>query len=295
MTAQLVGRFDVGTPAWHAARANGLGGSEIAAVLGLSPWESRFSLWHRKAGVVGPVEESPEMEWGKRLEPVILAKFCDLHPELGVQPAGTWRHSDRPWQIANPDLLTDEEVVESKTARIDIGWGEPGTDEIPIYYRAQAMWYLDVLERDRCLVPVLLGGSDYREYEVVYDLAEARQLRAAAEEFLHTIEVGERPDIDAHGATYQVIRDLHPDIDGTDIDLPADLAARFCAARAALAQATDAEQLAKSEIADLMGTARRAVFDGHTVATRQARGDGTPYLVAGRGLDAITFERTAAA
>ncbi|MDQ3578214.1 MAG: YqaJ viral recombinase family protein, partial [Actinomycetota bacterium] len=61
----FVGDFAPGSPEWHAARAQGLGGSEIAAVLGLSPWESRFSLWHRKTGTASPVVENDIMYWGK--------------------------------------------------------------------------------------------------------------------------------------------------------------------------------------------------------------------------------------
>src|SRR5205823_13949319 len=71
----FVGDFEPGSPEWHAARARGLGGSEIAAVLGLSPWESKFSLWHRKMGLASPVVETDEMYWGKLHEPTILAEW----------------------------------------------------------------------------------------------------------------------------------------------------------------------------------------------------------------------------
>jgi len=158
------------------------------------------------------------------------------------------------------------------------------------------LWYGDVLGADRLDLAVLVGGCDYREYTVWYDEAEALELRAAAEQFLQSIAEHQRPDIDAHGATYQAIRELHPEIDGTDVELPNELARRFIAARQLLARATEHEQQARSEIADVMGTAKRARWDDHTVATRQARGDGTPYVVAGRKLPDVTAssERTAA-
>lgn len=293
MTAVLIGHFEPGSPDWHAARADGLGGSEIAPVLGLSPWESRFSLWHRKAGRVGPVEESGEMEWGKRLEAPILAKYRDEHPDLDYRTInGTFHHPERPWQIANPDLLTTDRIVEAKLSVFGDGFGEPGTDEIPVYYRCQVLWYLDVLGYERADVAVLVGGCDYREYTVRYDAAEAQLLRDAAVDFLATIVAGERPDIDAHGATYQVIREMHPEIDEADVDLENELAERYIAARCALADATETEQLARSLVADAMGHAKRALWDGQTIATRQARGDGTPYVVAARNL--TTRARSAA-
>lgn len=298
MTSSLIGVFEPGSPEWHAARATGLGGSEIAPILGLSPFESRFSLWHRKAGFAKPVQETPEMEWGKRLEPVILQKYRDSHPDYDFRTRnGTFANDDRPWQVANPDSLAIDEdatqrVVEAKFSMFGDGYGEPGTDEIPVYYRCQVLWYLDCLGLEVADLVVLIGGCDYREYTIRYDAAEAQLLRDAAEEFLATVARLERPDIDAHSATYQVIREMHPLIDEGDIELPNELAATYIDARVALAEATDTEQHARSRIADAMGNAKRALWDGRTIATRQARGDGTPYVVAARNLHNI--ERSAA-
>jgi hypothetical protein len=39
--------------AWHAARKRGLGGSDIAAVLGVSPWQKPMDVWLSKTGMVG--------------------------------------------------------------------------------------------------------------------------------------------------------------------------------------------------------------------------------------------------
>lgn len=295
VTAQLVGQFVPGSPEWHAARALGLGGSEIGAVLGLSPWESRFSLWHRKAGMIAAVETTPEMEWGTRLEPVILAKYCDEHPELDYSVRnGTFCHADRSWQVANPDLLAVDRVVDAKFSMFGDGWGEPRTDEIPVHIRAQALWYCDVLGLDRADLAVLVGGCDYREYVVTYDAAEAEQLRDAAVEFLATIARNERPDIDEHSATYQAIKEMHPDIDPVDVDLDDVIARRFILAKAAEKQAKATAQHACSLVADAMGNAQKAKWDGHTIATRQARGDGTPFVVAGRNLPDLSSEEVAA-
>lgn len=288
MSIHLIGHFEPGSPDWHAARAHGIGGSEVAPILGLSPFESQFSLWHRKAGLIAPVDERPEMEWGKRLEPAILAKYREAHPELDFRTRnGTFTRTDRPYQIANPDLLAVDRVVEAKFSMFGDEFGEPGTDEIPVYYRCQVIWYLDVLDLDQADVAVLVGGCDYREYTVRYDPAEADLLRQAAVEFLDRVNRLERPDIDAHGATYEAIREMHPEITDADVELDPTIAARYVTARAALADATDAEQHARSLVADAMGNAKKATWDGRTIATRQARGDGRPYLVAARNVHHI--------
>lgn len=282
--AELVGHFEPGSPEWHAARADGLGGSEIAAVLGLSPFESRFSLWHRKTGLAGAVEETEQMRAGRYFENGIAQWFADEHPKLRVRRTGTWRNRERPWQIANPDRISTgpdgREVVEIKNVYDADGWGEPGTDEVPVYYRAQVLWYLDVLGLSRARFAIAVAGCAFREYVVNYSAAEAAILRREGAEFLRTVRESERPSIDEHGETYQVIREMHPDIDPAQVEIPAAIAAQFRTAHATYSAAKAEKQAATSAVADAMGTARRAFCDGEQIAMRQARGGGTPFVVA---------------
>lgn len=287
-TAELIGTWEPGTPDWHAARMDAVGGSEVAPILHLSPFESHFSLWHRKAGSVGPVDENPQMRWGKKLEDVICDEFAAQHPELSVVRAGTYRHVERHWQIANPDRLgigADGEVVvvEAKTSRDDIGWGEEGTDEIPVYYRAQVLHYLDTLGLTVAHVPVLIAGSDYREYLVTYDEEDARIGREAAEAFIASVRASERPPIDSHDRTYQVVRELHPEIEDIKAEIPMDLANNFRDACTALDAAKSEKQLQTALVADAMGNARRAVdpMDAQ-VAIRISKQGGTPFVQAAK-------------
>lgn len=283
-----------GSPEWAEQRRRGLGGSEIAAILGIGQWESRFSLWHRKRGILEPQPDSDGMEWGRRLEPVILAKYVESHPDRPTRQGGTFAHADRPWQLASPDLLVDGGIVEAKTQHDnrDRMWGEPGSDEIPVYYRAQVMWYMDVLDAPWCDVAVLIAGSDYREYRVAYDAAEAEFMRGEAQAFLASIDADERPGIDEHQATYQAVRELHPEIEPASVELPAELARDYCMARHHLKRAEDFHAGQRSLVADFIGNAQYATFLGQTIARRQSKGGGTPFLVAGDDLP--TFETDAA-
>lgn len=293
MTAEQVGHFEPGSPEWHEARRTGLGGSEIAAVLGISPFESRFSLWHRKRGEVGPVEMNEAMEWGHRLEAAVADKFADEHPDWKITPAGTWRHRRRPWQIANPDRFIGQQttLLEVKTVPSfsSWAWGPAGSQEIPVHYRVQVQWYLDVFGFDHGWVAVLIGGCEYREYRIDADPAEQRMLRSEAQAFLDSLDSDDRPDIDGHTATYDTVRELHPDIDpGIDADITAELAEKYVTARQWLADAEANDREAKALLMDAMGSARRAIWDGHTIATRQARNGGDPFIVAGRNLPDFT-------
>jgi putative phage-type endonuclease len=282
----VVGHFEPGSEEWHAARRNGIGGSEIAAVLGVSPHESHFSLWHRKQGLIAPVQESEEMYWGKVHEPGICRRFAELHPEHPLNVAPTYAAAARRWQIANPDRIWGPDLLEAKTARTADGWGEQGTDEIPVHYRAQCMQYLDVLQRRRCWVAVLIAGSEFREYVVEYDPAEAALLRDAGADFMASLASGTRPDIDGHTSTYQAIKELPDGLDDIDVEISTGLRDDYFAALdTAKAADTERRRLA-GLVLDEIGAGRRAVVGRQLVATRTVRDGRTHSLQPARNRSA---------
>lgn len=292
MSAELIGHFEVESPEWHAARADGLGGSEIAAVLGLSKWASRYSLWHEKKGLMPERVQNAQMTVGKYVEPSILAWWRDQHPEFGVtEETGTYRSTERPWQIANPDHIAESlaapaVIVECKFAIYDYEWGDEGTDQIPPYYLAQCRWYLDVFDLDTCYVAVLFGGSGrFAEYVVKQDQADVHLMRAEGEAFIDSLAANERPDIDAHGATYEVLRETAPGVGSGDLECSQEVMAQYLDAKHDLDAAKTAMQFATNRVLGLLNDcdARRAVHDGKPFAHKEVRNGGTPYLKTSRG------------
>ncbi len=266
--------------------------SKIAAVVGLSPYESRFSLWHHMAGLTAPVDESDEMRRGHYLEPAIAAWFADQYPTWRVDRTGTWIASDAGWQSANPDRLVTREdgtatLLQCKTDADVDAWGPAGTEEIPPGYRAQVMWEMLVTGARECHVAVLLSYLSFREYLITYDPAEAEQLVTAAAEFMASLPNGSaprRPSLDDHAATYQAVRELHPDIDGSDAPIAAELAIEYLASKADEKAAKARAQGATTAVLDAMGTAKTALTqDGEKVAIRvPGRGDNPPSLRAAK-------------
>jgi putative phage-type endonuclease len=291
-TGVLLGNFTPGTPEWEQARGGlCITATEIAAVMGLSPWQSRFSLWHKKAGLpTPPFEVSPQIEWGNRLEPAVVGKYEDEHPEHLLMPTGTWRHADRPWQRATPDrLIAHREdgasdgqpigIFEAKTSPYGDDWGPHGTDEVPIYYRCQVIWQQDTLGlHARTPVGVLIGGCDYRELYVDYDEGDAKLMRDAAVEFLRTVEAGERPPIDGSDATYQTIRVQPNGLEDRDVEIPAEDAARYETAQRQMAGAKTELTAAKGVLLDHIGDGKRAVVGERRIAYRTVRGGKTYSL-----------------
>ncbi len=273
--------------------------SKVAAVVGLSPWESRFSLWHRMAGLIPPEPDSTAKRRGLYLEPAIIAWWADQHPGMRVVNGGTWVHREDSRFAASPDRMvftgTDEPLscLEVKTSSGNDDWGAEGTSEIPPYYRAQVMWQMECTGARVCHVALLDAHLTFREYVVQYDPAEVTFLRAEAAAFMDSLPWGpkpQRPDLDAHGATYIAVRQLHPEIEDRDVELTADLARDYCSAQHQQRVARAEANRCTSLVADAMGTARRARYLGRTIATRQAKSPGAPYLVASRTLPVFTQE-----
>ncbi|WP_394621255.1 YqaJ viral recombinase family protein [Lentzea sp. JNUCC 0626] len=278
--ADLVGRHADGSEQWHALRATGIGGSDIAAILGISPWESAFSLWHRKAGTVEGKPVSPEMSWGHRHEDTIARWYRDTHPGVRVARTGTWRNRQRPWQLANPDrLMARRRVLEIKTDRSAEAWGKPGTDEVPVHYRAQCMWYLDTLGFTTAHLAVLIGLSDAREYVVHWNEPEAVLMRDAAESFWDSLQKGDRPPLDGHDATYRTVRDLNPDLEDVEVEVPYEVAVAYLGGCAAETTAAEQKRAAAAQLMDVMGSARRATCEGRRIAVRvPGPHGGRPFL-----------------
>lgn len=289
MTAVLISQADAGSPEWHEARANGIGGSEIAAVVGLSPWESAYSLWLKKKGLIPSEQTGAHLAWGNRLEPVIREHFTSLHPELcDYVDGGTFAHPNLPWQIANPDGLLHGEgcagptpptaLLEVKTSRFGDGFGPSGSDEIPIQYRCQVQWYLDVLDLPTAYVAVLIGGNEYREYRIEADREDQAALREAGAAFWASLATDHEPPVDCSFATYEAIRARHPEIDGEDVEINPALYGSYVLTKADAESAADAHRQVKSELLKAIGTARRALVGGTPVLRRQPGRGGSVSL-----------------
>lgn len=285
-TGVILPKVEPGSPEW----LKRMSASKIAAVLGLSPFESKFSLYHRMTGLISD-DGNDATRRGHYLEPAIAAWFADQRPDLAITETGTWVHGERDWQTATPDRLATHtnghvECVECKSAADDAGWGPDGSDEIPVYYRAQVIWQLDTLGLRTCHVAVILPFLEFRSYVVQYDAGEAQLMRDAALEFLDDVNHRRRPDIDTHSATYQVVRELHPGIEPEEVDVPDTIAVPYLDALAACKDAEDEKRRTGALLLDHMGPAKDAYYDGKRIASRQVKSaaGAVPYLVAAKNV-----------
>jgi putative phage-type endonuclease len=298
MTARLV--LPAGAPRdeWLEARRQGVTASEIAALLGISPFQSPFNLYWVKTGQIPEDFDNERLSLGRHMEPWIAERFAKAHPKIDLARGGLFQSVDRPWQMATPDYLLDmpdedgkyvDSVLEVKTSGTYEGWGDDGTDEIPAYIAAQVQWQMDVIGCQTGYVSCFfLATQQIRTYRLAYDTADVELMRTRALEFWGRIQDGNPPDIDGHTATTLALKRLYPDVDDAEeAQVPADLATRYRTACDAVKRADERKTGVENEIRAAMGNAKRAVTqDGQKVATRSVY-DRKPYSVGPARIDAL--------
>jgi putative phage-type endonuclease len=285
MTAELLTDAEPHSPAWYAARRGGIGSSEIAAVLGISPWTSPFDLYWRKFDD-RPGEETGEetdrQRWGHYMEPAIAGWFEQAHPEFWItRSPGVFMHRERAYQRASPDGLIydrgsfpDIEEPDDPIATLECksdnnrgGWGEPGTDEIPEHYLAQKRWQLDTLGLSVGYVVVTFGGPPL-EYVVEHDETWAVMAREAAAAFAARLERGEAPPIDWHSATTRRLKKMHHTVEDVEVEIPGGLVEQRREIHRLIKDAERERDLIDNTIRRMLGDARAGTVDGLTVVTR---------------------------
>jgi hypothetical protein len=266
--------------------------SKMAAVLGISKWESPRSLADLMVGNRIAPEQTDEQGRGHLLEPAVIKWLYQQHPEWTRHELGghTIYRDGLDWAACNPDDVAATPAgpmpIEAKTdAGDDVGWGKPGTGQIPIYYAAQGMWTLHLMQLPRITFPLLGKRLEFAEYVLDYDPRIGDAMQRKAEEFLDILEAGRLPELDGSVATYESLRSVTADIDGTDHQLDPALALEYLDAADDLDVAEERHGLARSRVFEAMGTAKYAVVGDkktktrQTIASRSRKGTGRPFLL----------------
>lgn len=169
-----------------------VGGSDVASILGVSPWKTPFSLYQEKISTQDLIEQDNKiLQRGKRMEPYVLQILCD---ETGLIVSKTnERYVDEKHSFMCCEIDAEAETgenIEIKTVSPYAAkeWGEQDTDSIPIYYAAQAMYGLMITEKDTCVFGALIGADDFRVYRVNRCEDTIKAIRARVLEFWDAVQ-----------------------------------------------------------------------------------------------------------
>ena len=165
-------------------RTKYIGGSDIGAILGLSKFRTPLEVWMEKTGKETKQSDSLPLRFGSFAEEFVASEYARATGFALLHDESIYIHPTYPFMSAHIDRFvlgdaignemgnTASRLLECKTAnpfsRGD--WGEQGTDQVPMSYLCQCIWYMAITGIEQCDLAVLFGNSDFRIYEIVRDL-----------------------------------------------------------------------------------------------------------------------------
>lgn len=183
---------------WLEQRRKFITGTDAAALLGISKWSSKLSVWLDKKGISAPTIENEAMFWGKKLERSILERYAEVqqcklefmdgydlktsecYPQLACSLDG-WNH-------------TLQCPVDAKNIRQSSNdWGEAGSDEIPNYYKTQLAVQMAITGAQMAHLAVLFSGQEFKIYIIHRDEELINKIVSEAEKFWNDFESDEMP------------------------------------------------------------------------------------------------------
>ena len=209
-----VDRFDSHED-WLSGRLNTIGSSDIAAIMGESPWMSNIDLWKLKTGREerNEIQDNELVIYGQKAEELLRDLFALDFPEYKVSyfPENMWKNSEMPYAHSSLDGWMKDEydrlgVLEIKTATIQSGRQRKQWEDgrIPMHYFLQVLWEMAVTDAE---FAVLLAQLKYerdgdllkvtRHYfverkEVLADIAAVKD---AGKEFWRYVEMDTQPGL----------------------------------------------------------------------------------------------------
>ena len=259
-------------------RERTLGASEVAAALGLNPYQTPWETWAKKRGLVPPTAETPAMRLGNLMEPVVLALYADQAEGDRVDSSRDaalclwWRGREfsevveetfvcEGWQSATPDGVRRNGadlvcLVECKTTdlRGSTAWADGAA---PLHYVVQAQWQMHVLGVERVDLACLVAGRTLVVRPIMRDDESIAEIvRRATAFWQHVTDGTEPPKPYGSDAFAEHLARKYPS--ATEGMLPTteyvtDWVARYAAARDAAKRAETAKAEAAAVLCEVIG------------------------------------------
>lgn len=283
--------------AWLEWRGHGVGASDVAGIVGLSPWQSPWSIWAEKVGLSAGQDETRAMRFGKIMEPVLRDMFKQ---ETGLYVRGeqTWcQHPDDPWMRCTVDGFVydgqdpDEDNrflihVNAATADFALGVYEAKTtseapwDEVPVHYQCQASWAMAITGLPTCWFGVLhmaFGRPDFRVYQFDREGDDIARLVERCRTFwFDNVVAGIAPPADGHKATADALAGAWE----VDDELFTLAGAHEQAVVSALHEMKADAKRIEAEIAQLENELKDCLGASHALITSEVDGKGRPVVLA---------------
>lgn len=269
---------DMSREEWLELRRNGIGGSDIAGILGLNKYKSPMGVYLDKVGESLHEDETSEAAyWGNMLEEVVAQEFGT---RTGLEVGNDTRmlsHPDYPFLIANLDRIVvgKPEIIECKTSSAYRAKEWEG-EQVPMEYLIQVMHYLAVTGYERAHIAVLIGGQRFVHKTVERDDELIELMIGAASNFWNNHVLPKvPPPFDGSNASVTLIGAMFPQAENeSETELPDEAEALIEQYR----EATDRMDAAKTDKLDaenklkaLIGNAEIGLGRNHIVEWKNVK------------------------
>jgi len=122
---------------WLEARKKGLGGSDIAGILGLSKWTTPLKIWRQKQGLEPDTDATWQMALGTENESLIAGVWA-AKQGCRLIKIPFLRDVANPHRAASVDFLAV--FPDGYVEIVEVKWSK-GMDDVPDYYFTQVTWY----------------------------------------------------------------------------------------------------------------------------------------------------------
>ena len=273
-------------------RTKYLGGSDIGAILGFSKYRTALDVWLEKTGRIVNIVDNLPARFGTFAEEFVASEYatqtgyCLVHSEEGIA------HNQFPFMVGHIDRFVFESVessdlvdgelnhpdgscaashlLECKTANPfnQSDWGDLGTDEVPMSYLVQCLWYLAITNLERCDVAVLFGNHDFRTYEVYRDKELEDLIIAKAATFWIEHVQADIPPLAQCESDYQIL--FKKEVTGKAVEaepIICELTQKLCLLNNEIKSKESEISQIKQTIMGQMGEAELLTYQGQVLAT----------------------------
>jgi putative phage-type endonuclease len=275
-TGRLVTDAEPETDEWFAARREGITGTDLPKILGLTKYGNALSVWLDKRGELDD-DAGEAARWGQLLEETVAQEWAHRHAAHVVR-VGVLAHTAKPWMRASLDRLVipgscpdggDQCGLEVKT-RSAFKAAEYRTG-VPDDVLAQVEWGLLVTGLDHMHVAVLIGGQRLESLRVDRDELVERYLAEAAEPVWRAVLAGTPPEAhpDSEGVLLDLLNKLYAKREG-ERDLPDDARAwldRYAVGVELAREAKKVQTEAKTALVQMLDDGDTGLLDGRVAFT----------------------------
>lgn len=298
---------------WHEQRTKGIGGSDVATICNLNPYQDAYTLWHLKRGDISRFEGNEATELGNDLEPVVAKRWAKQTNRTLIEWPVMLRSKAEPWMLANCDRFVAGHSTE-KTAGQVLEWfrsedppdvvaiweGKTGAiatpgkahewftdgDSIPIGYALQGQWYLAVTGLDVVEYGALIGHHGLLTRTMERDDETIAMITETCREFWKSVVNGyPEPEPTGNDSSDEALKELYPVHEPGSVCVADDeliaLLDELADAKEAFNAAEERKKAARNQVVTRIKSAEVVVdADGKQLATFRATKDGTYFAEA---------------